>query len=147
MGTMILFHPQTDFKLAHPDKYTEWIMDVVESCGKRIGELNYIFCTDEALLEMNQTFLDHDYYTDILTFPLDTNGSVSADIFISLDRVRENAREWNVGFDEELRRVMIHGVLHLLGWDDRTPEEEREMRRKEEEAIEMFHVKHNPDVC
>lgn len=138
---MIAYHHQGDFELGNPSKYTEWIINSVLREGSGIGELNYIFCTDTQLLELNRRHLGKDYYTDIITFEYEPSPKISGDIFISVDRVRDNANEYGAPFEEELRRVMIHGVLHLLGYGDKEPDEVRQMREKETELMAMFHVK------
>ena len=135
------YHSETGFSLTNPAKYTEWIINVLNSRGFTPGELQFIYTTDEDLLEMNKKFLGHDYYTDILTFENDMEEGVSGDIFISVDRVRDNANSFEVAFEEELARVMIHGVLHLIGFGDQTKEEKELMRQEESACLEMFHVK------
>ena len=103
-----------------------------------LTKFSIIFCSDEYLLEMNRTHLDHDYYTDIITFDYTDNQIVSGDLFISVDRVRENASDFNVSFQHELHRVIIHGVLHLCGYKDKSDEEEKLMRSKENNALSMI---------
>ena len=115
---------------------TAWIKAVAASYGKKIGEIAYIFCSDEKILEVNRQFLQHDYYTDIITFDYTENGKINGDIFISVDTVRSNAEKFNVTFDNELMRVIIHGVLHLTGQNDKTPETEKVMHQKEDIALE-----------
>lgn len=116
----------------------EWIEEVAEKHGKTVGELHYYFCSDERMLEINRERLGHDFYTDIITFPLtDCETVLSSEFCISVDRIKENAATFNRSYDSELHRVIIHGVLHLIGFDDHTDEEEKEMRKKEEEALEM----------
>lgn len=139
---MIHYHYQTDFKLGEEKKYTDWILNCVSRAGQRVSALDYIFCDDEALLEMNRTYLDHDYYTDILTFDYGAAGELKGDLFLSVDRIRDNAGQLGVAFEEEVRRVMIHGVLHLMGYADHTESEKEAMRSREEECLELFHVKH-----
>ena len=121
-------------------KYQEWIKNVISSEDKKTGELSFIFCDDDYLLEMNQEYLDHDTYTDIISFDASVGNILNGDIFISTERVAENAETYTVPFIEEFRRVMIHGVLHLCGYKDKTAEEEKIMRAKEEEKMKMFHV-------
>jgi len=118
----------------------KWLNKVAKSEGKSIGQLTYIFCNDAYLLDVNQRFLNHDTYTDIITFDNTVANFIGADIYISSDRVRENARINNVEFKKELLRVVVHGVLHLCGYKDKTEEEARLMRLKEDEKISMFHV-------
>jgi probable rRNA maturation factor len=117
---------------------TNWISKVCLSENHQLGDISLIFCSDEYLLEMNRTHLDHDYYTDIITFDYTDNQIVSGDLFISVDRVRENASDFNVSFEHELHRVMIHGVLHLCGYKDKSEEEENLMRSKENDALSLI---------
>lgn len=117
---------------------TNWISKVCLSENHQLGDISLIFCSDEYLLEMNRTHLDHDYYTDIITFDYTYNQIVSGDLFISVDRVRENASDFNVSFEHELHRVMIHGVLHLCGYKDKSEEEEKLMRSKENNALSLI---------
>ena len=106
--------------------------------GKKIGDIHYIFCDDEKILEINRQFLQHDDYTDIITFDYCEGDTLSGDIFISVDTVTANAKEYSVSFDEELKRVMIHGILHLCGQNDKTADEQQEMRIKENNALRMI---------
>lgn len=135
------YHYNTSFRLRDEEEYTEWVISVIQKEGHTEGRLMYAFCDDSALLEMNKDFLGHDYYTDILTFPGEGPG-ISGEIYISVDRIEDNADTYGVALEEELRRVMIHGVLHLMGYKDETPEDRKRMRQKEDESIQMFHVKH-----
>ncbi len=137
---MIQYHYQTEFKIEAEQQYTNWINDVVSARNVRIDHLNYIFTTDPDLLEINRKHLDHDYYTDIITFPYREFQDISGDIYISIERVEDNAKTLGLTFEEELRRVMIHGVLHLLGHKDKTDKETMEMRKMEDKALRMFHV-------
>jgi rRNA maturation RNase YbeY len=115
-----------------------WIEAVATKYGKTVGELYYYFCSDDKLLEINRERLGHDFYTDIVTFPLtDCETVLSSEFCISVDRIKENAETFGRSFDSELHRVMIHGVLHLSGFDDHTDEDEKVMREKEEEALGM----------
>lgn len=130
---------EISFNLKEKNKIKRWIKNIIENEGKKLGEISYIFCSDGYLLEINQKYLEHDTYTDIITFDYTENsGIISGDIFVSVDRVGENAREFGVTFDEEMRRVLIHGVLHLLGYPDKKPNEEKKMRQKENEALLLF---------
>ncbi len=115
-----------------------WIKEVAHLNGKKIDEISYIFCSDNKILEINKQYLQHDYYTDIITFDYSEGNSISGDIFISLDTVKSNSQEYNTHFIEELHRVIIHGVLHLCGYKDNTPEEEKIMREKENEALNLI---------
>lgn len=133
-----------DFELPEEQKIRKWIAEVIVRRGMTVGNINYLFCDDEHELEANQRYLDHDTYTDIITFDYVAGNLISGDIMISVERVGENAEKLNVSFEQELRRVIIHGVLHLLGQGDKSEGEAVEMRRQEEEALklwdEMFRV-------
>lgn len=121
--------------------YEDWICRLGESHGQNISNITYILSTDSHLLDLNRQYLEHDFFTDVLTFDLGTGGELAGDIYISLDRVMENAAEQDLSWEEELRRVMAHGLLHLLGEDDSTKQEILRMRELENEALELFHVK------
>ncbi len=137
---MIEFHSETDFELADEKAVSDWILQVANLHGKTISEISYVFCTDDYLLDMNQRFLNHDTLTDIITFDYTVGNEIGGDIFISVERVADNAKDFNVEFMEELRRVIIHGVLHLCGFKDKMKEDEVQMRKREDEALNMFHV-------
>ena len=139
---MISYNYETEFELSNESVFSNWISNVIESENKKEGEINYIFCNDEYLLEINQQYLDHDTLTDIISFDYSVGNELHGDIFISIERVRENADDFKVSFDEELKRVMIHGVLHYCGYKDKTDSDEQLMRSKEDEKIKMFHVEH-----
>jgi len=115
-----------------------WIKAVAAGYGFAVGDINYIFCDDEAILRTNRRFLSHDYYTDIITFDYSSASRIAGDIFISLDTVRSNAAERCLPFDDELCRILIHGVLHLTGQDDKTPDTRAEMTRKEDHALSLL---------
>lgn len=136
----INFYSENDFVLADHRKYEKWIERVIASEEKKLEEISYIFCDDEYLLNLNEEFLKHDTYTDIITFDYSVGKILQGDIYISTERVKENSDEYNVSFEEELRRVIIHGVLHLCGYKDKTKEQSLLMRQKEEEKMELFHV-------
>ena len=122
------------------DHVREWIGTVVEEQGFRVGELYYYFCSDDALLDINQRRLGHDFYTDIVTFPLAEPGdTISSEFCISLDRIAENCLNFGRSFESELLRVMIHGVLHLVGFDDHTEVEQTQMRQKEEDCLKLYY--------
>ncbi len=121
-------------------KYTDWLNKVADNEGFSIGEISYVFVNDEELRSMNKKYLNHDYYTDIITFDYSEIKNLNGDIFISIDRVRENATKFNVTREEELRRVMVHGILHLMGYKDGTTDEKNVMRTQEDINIKMFHV-------
>ena len=137
---IINFYSENNFRLSEERQYEEWLKEVISSEGKKIGEISFIFCDDEYLLEINQKYLDHDTYTDIISFDNSVGNILGGDIFISTERVMENAGNFNVSFDEELKRVMVHGVLHFCGYKDKTSGEKGLMRSKEEEKMKMFHV-------
>ena len=137
---MIEFHYETDFKLQNETKFADWLGRVVDSEHGGISQLDFIFCTDEYLLEKNQRFLNHDTYTDIITFDYSEGRNIAGDIFISVDRLKENSDKYNVRFEKEALRVMVHGVLHLLGYSDKSKEDRMLMRRKEDDKIKLFHV-------
>ena len=117
---------------------TRWIKSVAAEYGKKVGTIGYIFCSDEKILEINRQYLQHDYYTDIITFDYSTGNIVSGDLYISLDTVSSNASEMHLDFTDELHRVIIHGILHLCGQDDNSESDQKEMRRKENEALELL---------
>lgn len=119
----------------NPEFFSLWINQTVSDNKFELGELSYVFCTDDYLLEMNKEHLNHDYYTDIITFNYNVGFSLSGDLFISYDRIMDNAKDLGVSVYDELSRVMIHGVLHLLGFNDKTDEEQEEMTRMENECL------------
>jgi rRNA maturation RNase YbeY len=123
-----------DFELQNTEGVTKWIEQVIALEKKRLGGISYIFCSDDYLHKLNVQYLDHDTLTDILTFPYNRS-PIEGDIFISIDRVKDNAQDLNISFENELHRVIIHGVLHLCGYLDETDEEEEMMRKKEDEAL------------
>ncbi len=126
------FKEDTSFELPEKQKVKAWIKSIATQESKHIGELSYIFCSDEYLLLVNREYLNHDYYTDIITFDnAEADGQIEGDIFVSIDRVQDNADTLQVPFETELRRVLAHGVLHLCGYKDKTPDEEQVMRIKE----------------
>lgn len=119
-------------------KVKKWVAEVVKRRDRQVGNINYLFCDDEYLLQVNRQYLQHDTYTDIITFDYVAGGLISGDIMISTERVGENAAKYGVPFERELHRVIIHGVLHLLGQGDKSDDEAREMRRQEEEALALW---------
>lgn len=129
-----------DFELPQVEKVKKWVSQVVQLRGKRVGNISYLFCDDEHLLGVNQQFLNHDTYTDIITFDYVVADLISGDIMISVDRVGENAEKFGVPFEQELHRVVIHGVLHLLGQGDKSDAEAVEMHRQEEEALALWNT-------
>ena len=139
---MISFNYETEFELPNEDQLSNWLSQVILSENKKEGDINYIFCDDEYLLNLNEQYLDHDTLTDIISFDYTVGNELHGDIFISIERVRENAQDFNVTFDEELKRVLAHGILHYCGFKDKSEEDEQLMRQKENEKIKMFHVEH-----
>ncbi len=137
---MIQFFSENDFILENKSTYEEWISSIINSEGHSEGDINYIFCDDDYLLNLNNDFLNHDTFTDIITFNYNMGKQVNSDIYISTERVRDNAQDFDVSFETELRRVMCHGVLHLCGFNDKTDEEQALMTEKENEKMKMFHV-------
>jgi|UniRef100_UPI004048B826 probable rRNA maturation factor len=135
---MIEFNYEIDFNLASPERLENWVLACIEKEGFTLGEVNYIFCDDAYLLNLNQTFLKHDTLTDIISFDNTMGRLISGDIFISVERVRENATIYEVSFEEELHRVMIHGILHYMGYKDKTDDEKSGMRSKEKECLSLL---------
>ena len=131
----------TDFELSNKEQVSDWVLRVINSKGYKLGNLVYAFFNDEGLKDLNIRFLKHDYYTDVISFDETADQVVSGNIAISVDRVKENATQIGVDFEEELRRVMIHGVLHFIGFNDKTSSEKKEIREQEALALSMFHVK------
>lgn len=128
----------------NPEFLFAWFSNVCSIEGKEMGDVNVIFCSDEYLLAMNRDHLDHDYYTDIITFDYTVESVVSGDLFVSVDRVADNATELSAAFIDELNRVCVHGLLHLCGYKDKSEEDVKIMRNKEDEmlALRVFHVEH-----
>ena len=137
---MISFNYETQFKLAKKSDYSGWLSRVIQSESKSEGDINYIFCNDDFLLGINQQYLNHDTLTDIISFDYSVGNELHGDVFVSIQRVRENAAEFEVTFEEELKRVMVHGLLHYCGYKDKSEKDKREMRFKEDEKIKLFHV-------
>jgi len=135
---MILFNYETEFKLANETQISEWISKCIENYDFMEGELNYIFCDDDYLLKLNVEFLEHDTLTDIISFDYTLGKLVSGDIFISVERVLENAISFNQPFESELNRVIMHGVLHYMGFKDKSEEEKKSMRGEEEKCLNLL---------
>ena len=138
----INYNFETNFALPDEDYYSDWIDRVVGSEGFVVTTLAFVFCDDAYLLDINQKYLNHDTYTDIITFDYSDGKTISGDIFISIERVSENAKTYGVDRNTELHRVMAHGLLHLMGYGDKTEEEAVVMRAKEDEKLKLFHVEH-----
>ncbi len=134
---MILFHTDNSIKFNFTNKrqYKSWISDIILSYNKSIGDINYIFCSDEKILEINKEFLQHDYYTDIISFDYCEGNLISGDIYISIDTVKSNSIKYNTLFTEELNRVLIHGVLHFIGFKDKSKNDASKMREAENTAL------------
>lgn len=133
------FTENVDFDLLRPLKTKKWIKNTSISEGYEIADLNYIFCDDDYLLEINKQYLDHDYFTDIITFDnSEEDNVIEGDIYISVDRVRENAATFHADFETEMRRVLIHGLLHLMGYDDTDEKLKAAMRAKEDQYLLLF---------
>jgi probable rRNA maturation factor len=119
-------------------KLIQWIKITAEQYGKKTGDISYIFCDEERILEVNRKYLNHDYYTDIITFDYSEKNKISGDIFISPETLKTNAVDFKVTFEEELLRIIIHGILHLCGQEDKTPESKHEMTEKENKALDQY---------
>ena len=128
----------SSFVLDEEKKITDWIKFIIKKNNCRVGEIGYLFCDDEYLLEVNRKYLNHDTYTDIITFDYVSGNLVSGDIMISVDRIRDNAKLFSVPFEQELLRVIIHGIHHLLGQGDKTEEEAAAMRKKENDSLALW---------
>jgi rRNA maturation RNase YbeY len=132
---MITFNYETSFELEDENRSSKWVEKSITIDGFELGEINYVFCDDAYLLKLNIEFLQHDTFTDIISFDNTMGKLISGDIFISIDRIKENAKEFNVSFDNELHRVMIHGVLHYMGFKDKSTDEKQIMRAKESDCL------------
>lgn len=137
---MISFNYESDFILEKEPVYASWIETIVLSENKTLGEISYIFCDDAYLHNINMQYLNHDTLTDIISFDYTEGDVISGDIFVSIERVKDNAIDFKVYFEEELKRVLAHGVLHYCGYKDKTDTDAALMRAKENEKIKMFHV-------
>lgn len=138
---IVFFNEDIDFKFQGKNKFKSWLKKVADKEGFRINNLNYIFCSDEYLHKINLEYLDHDTYTDIITFDnSEKETTIEGDIFVSIERVRENSQVLDTVFGEEVKRVVIHGLLHLCGYHDHTPEDKAEMRKLESEYISIFEL-------
>ena len=132
------FYEEIDYRFKNPIKSIEWIVSIIQSEEYQLQHINYILCSDSYLLSLNSKYLNHDTYTDIITFnQSDHPNTIETDIYISVDRVSENAESNGEDFEKELHRVMIHGILHLMGFDDKTPEQKSLMRKKEDTCLSL----------
>lgn len=138
---MISFNYETDFELSDETAISEWLSNVIISESKKEGDINYIFCDDEYLHKINVEYLDHDTLTDIISFDYSVGNELHGDIFVSVERVADNAKDFNVSFDEELKRVLVHGILHYAGYKDKSEQDELKMRQKEDEKLLIYKSK------
>lgn len=138
MGLIRYFAEDTPFSLKQKRLTSSWIIRVIENSGFQLKQINFIFCSDDYLLGINKQYLNHNTFTDIITFPYSSGKqALEADIYISIDRVKENALKHKEAFQDELHRVMIHGVLHLLGYKDKSPSQKATMRKKEAACLSL----------
>lgn len=136
---MIQFiNENTEIPVVHKRRLTQWIKSTAEEYGRKTGDITYIFCSEEKILEINRQYLNHDYFTDIITFDYSEKNIISGDIFISPETLKTNAIQFNVTFEEELLRIIIHGILHLCGQDDKTPDSKLQMTAKEDKALNAY---------
>ncbi|MEY1640218.1 rRNA maturation RNase YbeY [Tenuifilum osseticum] len=136
--------PYISKRISNKNNLKKWITYIIEKEFKKsVGDINFYFTDDSEILEINKKYLAHNYYTDIITFNYCTENSISGDIVISVDTVKSNAKDYNLIFENELHRVIIHGILHLLGFDDSTEEQKKEIREKENWALKIFYSKWN----
>lgn len=139
MAGIHFFSEDIEFAPKTPRKLKSWVITCAAKEKASVNEVNYIFCSDEYLLRLNKEYLSHNTYTDIITFDnSQSKGEIEGDIFISIDRVKENAEKFNVSFETELHRVMIHGVLHLIGYKDKSPADKSKMRKKEDACLSLW---------
>jgi len=135
----IIFHSEDiKFPKIKRREISNWIKSVAASHNKKIGKIACVFCSDKKILEINMQYLGHDYYTDIITFDYSENNIISGDMFVSLDTVQTNAVKYVTYYNEELSRVIIHGILHLCGFNDKSDEDEKVMREKEKDALKLY---------
>ena len=134
----IHFHNEDVIASFNKTTVTEWLNSCIQDLDYKTGEISIIFCSDDYLLDINKKYLNHDYFTDIITFNYNENNTIIGDLFISIDRVKENAKELKVDFNNELYRVIIHGVLHLCGYNDKTQDQQKEIRTKEDEYLALI---------
>ncbi len=139
MSQIHFFEEGVKFKHVNEENIISWLNTIIKTEGFYLEELNYIFCSDEHLYKINLEYLNHDTLTDIITFDnSEEDLAIEADIFISIDRVKENELTFNSGFEKELNRVIVHGLLHLFGYDDKTEEQKQSMRKKEEACLSLL---------
>ena len=138
MADVLFFSVKTQFKLKNPRKTSLWLGLICQAEGRELESLNYIFCSDAYLADLNKRYLNHSTLTDILTFDYSDSMKINGEVYISIPRIKENARIYNQSFDFELRRVLSHGLLHLIGYNDKTKSQKVEMRRKEEACLSLW---------
>jgi rRNA maturation RNase YbeY len=141
-----IFYENVDYKLKQVTKVKSWIKEIVTSHKGTTKIISIIFCSDDYLLQINRQYLNHDYYTDIITFPYEEFPMVGGDIFISIDTVMSNAQQFNVSLSNEVMRVVSHGILHLIGFNDYTDQERANMHSLEDSALKLFEANHGPIV-
>lgn len=140
MGKISFFFEETNFTLPDANKIKAWLKAIAVEENFKLDSINYIFCSDEYLLSLNLQYLDHDTYTDIITFDYSDDNILEGDIYISVDRVSENAQQLNVDFNEEIYRVIVHGLLHMMGFNDKSPMQKKEMRSKEDSCLSLLTI-------
>ena len=138
MAEVLFFSVKTQFKLKNSRKTILWLSHISQIEGRELESITYVFCSDAYLAELNKKYLKHSTFTDILTFDYSDSNRINGEIYISIPRIRENARTFKQSFDSELRRVLSHGLLHLIGYNDRTKSQKAEMRRKEEACLSLW---------
>jgi rRNA maturation RNase YbeY len=141
---MITLQVQNQFSIQNEQLLLDWLSDCVLLLDKKIGEIHIALMDDEGLLALNQKHLNHNYYTDVITFDYSTTNTLNCDVAVSTDRVTENANTEGISVENELARVLIHGILHCVGYSDKTPKDKQIMRKKEDEMLSKFHVEHKP---
>ena len=147
MNIITFFTKDLEFSLAHKRKTKLWILCCIQQEKKEVNSIGYIFCSDDYLLTLNEKFLKHATLTDTITFNYSSNISqIEGEVFISVERVRENATKFSVPFEEEINRVMIHGALHLCGYNDKKDKEKSIMKRKEDKYLKLFHVEQDSAI-
>jgi len=137
---MIEFYSETEFQITNPDEISDWISTIISNENYELGEITFVFCDDNYLHKLNVDFLNHDTFTDIISFDNSLGKQVNGEIYISIDRVKENAETFNVSFLDELHRVVIHGILHFCGYKDKTEQDSKLMRKKEDEALTLRNI-------
>lgn len=139
-GTICFYNEDVNYRLLSKEKIRAWILSVIKQEKKLSGDISFIFCSDEYLLEINRQYLSADYLTDVITFDFTEEDNISGDIFISVDRVKENAKQYKQKYFHEMLRVILHGVLHLIGYKDKTEKEIKQMREKEDYYLQKFEL-------